>query len=115
MSRQTKRANRRRQARTSRSREKTLPQLPWAEIRTSYSALEPLKDKDLDLIHDASMTILEQHGIEVLSQQVKERFEEIGAKVDKNSGIVRIGRDKILEIIESAPNSFTLTPIKSIL
>jgi len=110
LSRQTKRANRRRQARTSRSREKTLPQLPWAEIRTSYSALEPLKEKDLDLIHDASMTILEQHGIEVLSQQVKERFEEIGAKVDKNSGIVRIGRDKILEIIESAPNSFTLTP-----
>ncbi len=110
MSRQTKRTSRRRKVRTSRSSKKAFPQLPWAEIHTSYSALEPLEDKDLDLIHDASMTILEQHGIEVLSQQVKERFEEVGANVNWSSGIVRIDRDKILEIIDSAPSSFTLTP-----
>jgi len=110
LGRQTKRASRRRQARALQSSEEVFKQLPWAEIRTAYSALEPLTDGDLDLVHDASMAILERYGIEVLSQQVRERFKEVGAKVDNDSSIVRVSSDTISELIDSAPSSFTLTP-----
>jgi len=75
-----------------------------------YSPLSPLTDEQLELIHDASMTVLEDLGIEVTSRQVRERFRASGAAVDDESGVVRVERQLVTALVAQAPNGFMLTP-----
>ena len=47
-------------------------QLPWQQLRMPYNPTEPVNDEQLELIHDASLRILEQIGIDVLLPQARD-------------------------------------------
>ena len=85
-------------------------QLPWINLVNPYPPLEPLSGDQLGAIHEASMTVLEDYGIEVLSERVRASFRGAGARVDDSRGIVRPDRELVLDLVARAPGAFSLTP-----
>ena len=64
-------------------------QLPFAPLVNNYSPLGPLTGEQLEVIHKASLELLRDGGIEVMSERVRSAFEREGATVDRDRDIVR--------------------------
>lgn len=75
-------------------------------IEQNFKTDELLDKQDLDKIHEASMNILENKGVEVPNEEIKEIFKKNGAEVDGD--MVCIPRDLVKETLEKAPSSFTI-------
>jgi trimethylamine--corrinoid protein Co-methyltransferase len=73
-----------------------------------YAPIEALDTESLDLIHDASMRILEDIGLEILNEKALALWEQDGARVDWDTQRVYIDRNRLLEHIETVPAEFTL-------
>jgi trimethylamine--corrinoid protein Co-methyltransferase len=88
-----------------------LPDQPgWRDIRNHMAPLAPLSDDQIESIHLASLRLLEEYGIEVMSAPARALFRKAGATVDEATQIVRVDRGLIEAAIASAPSQFTLTP-----
>lgn len=85
-------------------------QLPWTRVRNPYPPVEVFTPDQLQRVHDTSMRILEEIGIEFMSEAALRRLEAAGADVDHASGLVRFDRDMVLELVAKAPAEVTLTP-----
>jgi trimethylamine--corrinoid protein Co-methyltransferase len=97
--------------RRRRNREKPafkLEQLPVRQLRNPYAPVEVLDEESIELIHDGSMRILEQIGLEILSDSARELMVGEGATVDSKSGYVQMGREMVMEKISTIPPEFTL-------
>lgn len=70
--------------------------------------LEVLTDNQLDKIHQATLTVLDEVGINFPNQKALNLFAEAGAEVDFDEEIVRIQPDLVAEALEQAPRNFTL-------
>ncbi len=86
-----------------------LPQLERHVLRNRFAPVEPLDDEQINTIHEASMTLLEEQGIEVLGDMALDLFRNAGADVS-DSGMVRMDRHLVMEAISTAPETFTVTP-----
>ncbi len=84
--------------------------LTWHPLVNTYPRWEVLRPEELEQIHLASLRLLEEQGIELLSTEAVERYAKAGAIVDRDSGLVRLGRDLVMELVGKAPSEFTLTP-----
>ncbi|TDQ82065.1 trimethylamine--corrinoid protein Co-methyltransferase [Dongia mobilis] len=94
-----------------RPRESGVPQVKFpAILRRALKPIEPLRDDQLEDIHQASLTILEEIGIEFMGSAARALFEQAGARVDHGSGLVRIPRAVIDTALKTAPACFRLTP-----
>lgn len=69
-----------------------------------------LSDDHVEAIHDASMTILETLGIEVMNAAALDLFAAAGATVDRASRTVRADRGLVMELVARVPSTCTLTP-----
>ena len=98
---------RRRRRNTDKPARVPLPQLDRRVLRNRFAPVEPLDDEQISLIHEASMTLLEDQGIEVMGDMALQMFRQAGAEVD-DDGIVRIDRDLLMQTIASAPETFTM-------
>lgn len=98
-------APRRRSRRGSRN-PKTIPQLPWRQVVNPYPPIELLAPEQIEKIHQASMTILEEIGIDFLLPHACEILAQAGAKVEGQR--VWFERDMVLEAVAKAPSKFTL-------
>ncbi|MDH3742612.1 MAG: trimethylamine methyltransferase family protein [Hyphomicrobiales bacterium] len=87
-----------------------LPQLPWRQVVNPYPPMEILSADQLEAIHNSSLRILEELGIEVMSERALDLFAAAGAEVDRKAGTVRIGKQIIDDALKTAPSQFTLTP-----
>ena len=99
--------------RPRRSRDGNRPgtaQRPLLRLRNSLKPVELLSRDQLMAIHDASLRLLEQIGIEFMGAAARRTFREAGAEVDDASGLVRIPRELVESALASAPSSFVLTP-----
>ncbi|MFQ5556916.1 MAG: trimethylamine methyltransferase family protein [Acidimicrobiales bacterium] len=98
--------------RRGRSRPSTRPsairQLPWREVENPHGTLAVLDPEGIETIHDASIRVLEELGIELLSESARARFADAGAIVLDET--VRVGGDIIEAAIATAPSEFSLTP-----
>ncbi len=83
-------------------------QLPWREVRNPFPPIKVLSDDELEHIHNASLTILEDLGMEVLSAPARELYRAAGADVDEASMRVRLDRAMVMEHVAKAPAEFTL-------
>lgn len=101
---------RRVRGRERRSRDPGVTPLPWRAVDNPFPPLEPLSADQIEAIHEASLTLLERDGVEVMSEAALDLFAAAGATVDRASGVVRPDRDLVLEQIAKAPSRFTLTP-----
>jgi len=103
------RTNRRRGRKVAPENVVAIHQLERKQLRNRFAPIEALDEEQLEFIHNISLRIVEQEGIEVLGDQALALFRKAGASVD-DKGVVRMDRDQLLEIIAQAPESFTMTP-----
>jgi trimethylamine---corrinoid protein Co-methyltransferase len=82
--------------------------LPWRLLERAVAPVEVLDEDRLELIHDASMTVLEGTGMRVLHPEARRLFASAGASVDSETMMVRFDRDMIAEHVAAAPASFRL-------
>ncbi|WP_282609858.1 trimethylamine methyltransferase family protein [Pelagibius sp. Alg239-R121] len=83
-------------------------QPPWKPIVNSYAPTELLNNEQIERIHDASLTILEEVGMDFLLEEARDLLAKAGAEVTPGSERVRFDRDMILEAVATAPSEFTL-------
>jgi trimethylamine--corrinoid protein Co-methyltransferase len=67
-----------------------------------------VSEEQLEAIHDASLTILEEIGMDFLDPGARDMLAKAGARVEPGSERVRFDRGMILERIATAPSEFTL-------
>jgi trimethylamine---corrinoid protein Co-methyltransferase len=92
------------------TRDAAIPQLPRQAVTNPYPPMRLLSEDQVEAIHDASMRILEEHGIEVMSPRALDLFAQAGADVDRASQTVRLDRGLVAERLATTPPAFTLTP-----
>ncbi len=79
-------------------------------LRNAFKPIEPMSQDQLMAIHEASLGLLEDIGIEFMGAAARSRFRAAGASVDEDTGLVRIPRELVKEALKTAPASFMLTP-----
>ena len=82
---------------------------PAEPPRRALGPVALLSDEQVEAIHDASLTVLEELGIEFMGAAARAVLQEGGASVDGEAGIVRLPRDLVLACAASAPTSFTVS------
>ena len=87
-----------------------LSQLPWQAVSNPFAPLEVLAAEQVEAIHVTSLRILEELGIEVLSERALGLLAAAGADVDHAAQLVRLDRALVEQALASAPRSFELTP-----
>ncbi len=99
---------------TSRRRARRQPagpvQPPWRRLRNPYKPIEVLSADQIEAIHEASLRVLEELGIDIWSDAALEVLARAGADVDREGRHVRLDRGLVAESIAHAPAEFTLTP-----
>ncbi len=85
-----------------------LTQLPWRALRNPFAPIEVLSADQIEAIHDTSMQILEEIGMDFLHPEAREILGRAGAQVEAGSERVRFDRGLIEEAVGHAPSEFTL-------
>jgi trimethylamine--corrinoid protein Co-methyltransferase len=83
-------------------------QRPWAQPRMRYRPTEVISADELESIHDGSMRILEEIGMDFLDDEARGLLAAAGARVEPGSERVRFDRAMVTELIRTAPSTFTL-------
>ncbi len=83
-------------------------QLPWRQMRNPYKPVEVLSADQLEAIHNASLRILEEIGMEFLDAEALAILKTAGAEVKPGTQQVRLDRGLVLESVAKAPSEVTL-------
>ncbi len=86
----------------------SLPQLAWRSVSNPYRPIEVLSADQIEAIHDASLRILEEIGLDFLHPEALDILAAAGATVEAGSQRVRFDRGLIQEAIGHAPARYTL-------
>ena len=93
----------RRSAGRSRS---VVPQRPWKVVERRFAPTEVLSADEIESIHEAGLTILEDIGIRVLDDDARRLYREAGATVDDLQ--VHLDRAMVTELLATVPETFVL-------
>jgi trimethylamine--corrinoid protein Co-methyltransferase len=85
-----------------------IKQLPWRNHRNPYSPIQVITDDQLEAIHNTSLRILEELGIEFLDDEALGILKRNGADVTPGSNRVKISRDVVQHHIAGVPREFLL-------
>jgi trimethylamine---corrinoid protein Co-methyltransferase len=88
--------------------ESLLADKPFRQLVNPYAPFEIISAEQLGQIHNASMTILENIGLEFLDDEAISYWQKAGAVVDSPTRRVRIDRGLVLDLVAKAPAKFTL-------
>lgn len=80
----------------------------YLNLVNTQSKSSVLSDDALEAIHQASLTILEEIGMDVILPEARERMKAAGADVTAGTDRVRFDRGLIMDMIATAPSSFTM-------
>ena len=83
---------------------------PNRKIQNSMAPMDILSEDQLQTIHDCSLRILGEIGVEFMGQKARDCFRAAGAEVNDETGQVRMDRELVEKAMASAPSEFTLTP-----
>ena len=112
--------NRRRTRKDRRERRgasERIPRLPWRTVRNPHPPTRVLSEDQIEAIHDASLRVLRDLGMKVLSPKARALYEGAGASADDDTAMVRFDSDMIEEYVALAPPSYTIkarNPTKSL-
>ena len=100
-------------AKRSRRREKSatglaIPQRPFKRVSRPYPAVDLASQEVVEQIHNASLDVLKNIGINVLHDGAREIMKHAGADVRDGEEKVRFDPDLIMQSIATIPSSFTL-------
>jgi trimethylamine--corrinoid protein Co-methyltransferase len=79
-------------------------------LTNSFKPLEVLSEDQLMAIHEASLSLLQETGMEFMGPEARNLLRKAGAKVDDSTGLVQLPRELIAEGLKTTKPSFTLTP-----
>ena len=83
-----------------------ISQLPSKQPRNLMPPVDLVSADQLESIHEAALTILEEIGMDVLLPEARDILQAAGAKVD---GLrVRADRELVLGAVANAPAEFTM-------
>lgn len=85
-----------------------LEQLPWRRLRNPFRPVEVLSADAVEAIHQASLRILSEVGMEVLGDGPLDRFARAGARVDRLARRVRLDPEHTEALVALAPSTFTV-------
>jgi trimethylamine--corrinoid protein Co-methyltransferase len=96
--------HRRRPRRTS----ARVAQSPWRRLANPFRPIEIISIDHVEAIHDASLRILGEIGVEVLGERALDVFARAGARVDRTTRRVRLDPAQVEELVALAPSTFRL-------
>jgi trimethylamine--corrinoid protein Co-methyltransferase len=117
MSRSTRRRDRR-ERRERRENASQVPRLPWRNLTNPYPPIEVLSADQVEAIHAASLRVLAEIGMKVLSQSARDRLAAAGAEVSDGDRMVCCDPAMVKEYMALAPSRFTVkarNPGKSVI
>ncbi len=85
-----------------------IEQMPWQQPRVPFPPMQLLSEDEIEAIHNASLEVLEEIGMDFLLPDAREILKKAGADVDPNSDRVRFDRALIEDTIKTAPSQFTM-------
>lgn len=80
------------------------------QVINPYAPTELVSADQVEAIHETSLRILSEIGVELAHEHGQDLFAAAGAEVDRTSGMVRFGAEVIDKALATAPASFTVTP-----
>ncbi len=83
-------------------------QIDRKTLRNRFTPIEALDQEQLEFIHNISLRIVEEEGIEVMGEQALDWYRKAGASVDAG-GVVRMDRALLLDTVARAPETFEVT------
>lgn len=86
-------------------------------LRNPYPPIEQFSADQIEAIHQTSLTILEEIGLRVLSEEALAIYKSGGFNVDESTSTVRFDKAGVLEAVAKAPGEVTLvsrTPERSL-
>ncbi len=84
------------------------PQKPFKQPRHIFKPLEAVSADELEAIHDASMRVLEEIGIDFLHEEALALLKSAGADIKPGESRVRMDRAMVAGLIDKAPEQFTV-------
>ncbi|MFV2038611.1 MAG: trimethylamine methyltransferase family protein [Acidimicrobiales bacterium] len=104
------RGGRRRRSRAERpkGRDRVSEQPPFKQPRMRYEPTRAVSDDELEAIHQASLNVLANTGIEFLLPEARSFLREAGAAVDEETLRLRFDPEMVAEYVAKAPREFTL-------
>ena len=96
----------RRRRRIDRSANAENPQVPFAQLRRHFEPTAVVSVDELEAIHEASLVVLADVGIDVLEPEAQKLFADAGANVEGDR--VRLDPEMVNEVITTCPSEFTL-------
>jgi len=81
--------------------------IPFRQLRNPRPPYEWISDERLEQLHQASMHILENVGLDFFDDEALDIWEAAGAKVDRDTRHVWLDQGLVLEAVAKAPASFT--------
>ena len=101
-------AARRRPGRASGTVRAALSTTKYRKLSHRFPATPVVSEDELEAIHNTSLTILEEMGMDFMHAGAREILKKAGADVRPDSERVRFDRNLILEAIKTCPSEFTL-------
>jgi len=83
-------------------------QAPYRQLKNPYQPMLVFSDDEIESIHQSSLKVLCDTGMDILSPRAVAILKREGAMVDSNGMRVRFDPDFIMEKISTTPNEFTL-------
>ncbi|SLN11579.1 trimethylamine methyltransferase family protein [Oceanibacterium hippocampi] len=85
----------------------TIPQVARGQARNPFPPIQILTADQIEMIHLASLQVLEEIGMEFLDDGALDILARAGADVDRSTRRVRFDRGLIEESVARAPSTFT--------
>ena len=85
-----------------------IKQTAWRHYQIPYKPIEVLSADQIEAIHDSSLKVLEEIGMDFLDEESLGILKAVGAEVSAGSQRVRFPRGLVLESVAKAPAQFTL-------
>ena len=83
-------------------------QVPWRQPTRRFAPVDLVGEEEIEAIHETSLQILSEIGMDFLNPEARRMLAEAGARVDPDSARVRFDPDFIEATIATAPSEFTL-------
>ncbi len=80
---------------------------PFKQPQNNWSPYHILSPQQLNDLHEASMNILENIGVDFMDEEALDIWEAAGAKIDRSTEHVWIDRGLVAQALETAPSQFT--------
>ena len=93
-----------------RRRPSDIVQKPWAQLVNPMPRLTLISDDEVESLHEAALTILAEIGVRCMVEEARAIFARAGARIDHETGLVRLGREIIEAALATAPAEIVLAP-----